>query len=75
MLARKARGKLFSGNEQLNWSNWNDTTQNAVTILKSGSKALKNADRTYIKRTSTDPEDLISLLLESADYSAKMIVS
>ncbi|KAF7379043.1 hypothetical protein HZH66_015277 [Vespula vulgaris] len=64
----------LKSSEQLNWSNWNDTTQNAVIILKSGPQALKNADKSYIKYTSTDPEDPISLLLDSANDSAKMII-
>ncbi|XP_047369698.1 prohibitin-2 [Vespa velutina] len=65
----------LKNSEQLNWSNWNDITLNTGFIIKSGSQALKIADKTSIKHTSTDPEDPISLLLESADYSAKMIVS
>lgn len=74
-LARKARGKLFSGNERLNRSSWNESTQHAVTVLKSGPQAVKNADKSYIEHTPTNPEDSISLVLDSADDGAKMIVS
>ncbi|KAK2578618.1 hypothetical protein KPH14_010755 [Odynerus spinipes] len=68
-----ASDKLKS-DEHFNWGSWNDTTQHAVNVVKSGPKALKNTDKSYIESMSTSPEDPISLLLDSADNSAKMIV-
>ncbi|XP_043485498.1 prohibitin-2 [Polistes fuscatus] len=65
----------LKSNERLNRSSWNESTQHAVTVLKSGPQAVKNADKSIIEHTPTNPEDSISLVLDSADDGAKMIVS
>ncbi|KAI4472974.1 hypothetical protein M0802_016391 [Mischocyttarus mexicanus] len=65
----------LKNNELLNWSSWNESTQHAVSVLKSGPKAVENVDESYIEHTLTNPEDSPSLVLDSADDGAKMIVS
>ncbi|KAI4477640.1 hypothetical protein M0804_012468 [Polistes exclamans] len=65
----------LKSSDRLNRSSWNESTQHAVTFLKSGPQAVQNADKSYIEHTPTNPEDSISLVLDSADDGAKMIVS
>ncbi|XP_015178222.1 PREDICTED: prohibitin-2 [Polistes dominula] len=65
----------LKSNERLNRSSWNESTQHAVNVLKSGPQAVNNADKSYIELTTTNPEDSISIVLDSAEDGAKMIVS
>lgn len=77
MLARKSRAPVFSGNKRLGLGNWNDAMQSAVKTLKSEQQATVKTNERPLIRDSVpiSPEEQVSILLDSADGGAKMIVS
>lgn len=76
-LARKSRVHVFLGLERTNPKNWNDATQSAMKSLVSDhQQTVKNYENPLIKSSVTiPPEEQISILLDSADNGAKIIVS
>lgn len=77
MLARKSRAPVFSGDKRLGLENWNDAMQSAVKTLKSEQQATVKTNERPLIRDSVpiSPEEQVSILLDSADGGAKMIVS
>ncbi|PBC27779.1 Prohibitin-2 [Apis cerana cerana] len=77
MLARKSRAPVFSGDKRMmSWENWNDTMQSAVKHLTSEQQTtVKINEKPLIKSSVPSSEEQISILLDSADDGAKMIVS
>lgn len=77
MLARKSRAPVFSGDKRLSLGNWNDAMQSAVKTLKSEQQATVKTNERPLIRDSVpmSPEEQVSILLDSADGGAKMIVS
>lgn len=77
MLARKSRAPVFSGNKRLGLGNWNDAMQSAAKTLKSEQQATVKTNERPLIRDSVpiSPEEQVSILLDSADGGAKMIVS
>lgn len=77
MLARKSRAPVFSGDKRLGLGNWNDAMQSAVKTLKSEQQATVKTNERPLIRDSVpiSPEEQVSILLDSADGGAKMIVS
>ncbi|XP_015590936.1 prohibitin-2 isoform X1 [Cephus cinctus] len=59
--------------EGMGWKSWNQTTQHTVGTLKKNSQPkIQNIERPSIQATSL--EDPVSLILDSADDSAKLII-
>lgn len=66
---------MFSGHEGMGWKSWNDTTRSAVKSLEPDSRPSVKANRKPLIKAGISPEEQISILLDSADDGAKMIVS
>lgn len=76
MLARKSRARMFSGHKGMGWKSWNDTTETAVKTLKSDQQSIMQSDeKPLIGTAPISSEEQISILLDSADDGAKLIVS
>ncbi|XP_624330.3 prohibitin-2 [Apis mellifera] len=68
--------KLKSDKRMMSWENWNDTMQSAVKHLTSEQQTtVKINEKPLIKSSVPSSEEQISILLDSADDGAKMIVS
>lgn len=67
---------MFSGDKRKGWKSVNDITQNAVKSLKSDHQAaVKSNEKPLIKHpVPISPDEQMSILLDSADDGAKMIV-
>lgn len=77
MLARKSRVHMFLGLERTGQESWNDATQTAMQSLKFDQQpAMKSNENPLIKSSeSISAEEQMSILLDSADNGAKIIVS
>ena len=77
MLARKSRAPVFSGDKRMGLGNWNDAMQSAVKTLKSEHQtSVKTNEKPLLKDSlPISSEEQVSILLDSADGGAKMIVS
>ncbi|CAL7933363.1 unnamed protein product [Xylocopa violacea] len=66
----------LKSDERMSWKVWNDTTQSAVKSLKSDHQATaKTNEIPLIKHVPISSEEQMSILLDSADDGAKMIIS
>lgn len=76
MLARKSRAPVFSGNRRMSWEKWNDSKQRILKKLNSEQQIAMETNEKSLVKTSVpeSPEEQISILLNSADDGAKMIV-
>ncbi|XP_053997862.1 prohibitin-2 [Hylaeus anthracinus] len=62
--------------EGMGWKNWNNTTESAVKSLKADRQSTVTIDeKPFIQAASVSSEEQMSVLLDSADNGAKMIVS